>query len=154
MRIVKERLREMVPGISVYLDVDNLGGGAHFPHVDVSNVVVCFCTKHWFTSPPCIREVVRAVATHKPLIALLEPESGKGGHTEAECRDILRGDTKFGSGDRRVTYEEKMQECIPGVIAWEEWKLALRQPNLPLPTAKQVEDALFAQPPPSSTSPF
>ena len=38
MRIVKSELREMVPGISVFLDVDNLGNGRDFPHIDVPTV--------------------------------------------------------------------------------------------------------------------
>ena len=50
MRIIKTRLCEMVPGLQVFLDVDNLGGGKDFPHVDVSSVVLCFLTQNWLTN--------------------------------------------------------------------------------------------------------
>uniref|UniRef100_A0A7S3C1C2 TIR domain-containing protein n=1 Tax=Haptolina ericina TaxID=156174 RepID=A0A7S3C1C2_9EUKA len=91
MRIVKKALLEMLPGIQVFLDVDNLGGGADHPHIDVSGGVLCYCTQRWFTSHPCVREVVRAVLRKKPLIALLEADQSDihGGYTEKECRRIL-----------------------------------------------------------------
>jgi hypothetical protein len=75
----------------VYLDVDNLGGGKDHPHIDVSEVVLCFCTQNWLTNPPCVREIVRAVLRNKPVIALLEPETSdtRGGRTEAECRTTV-----------------------------------------------------------------
>ena len=43
-------------------------------HIDVSSVALCFCTRRWFTSMPCVREAVRAVLRKVPLIALLDAE--------------------------------------------------------------------------------
>jgi hypothetical protein len=84
MRIVKTRLRELLPMVEVFLDVDNLGGGKDHPHIDVSNYVLCYCTRRWFTNLPCVREIVRAVLRKKPCIALLEPDTSDqyAGHTE------------------------------------------------------------------------
>merc|ERR1711871_1504169 len=44
MRIVKARLREMLPNISVFLDVDALGNTCFkdFEHIDMSNAVLVF----------------------------------------------------------------------------------------------------------------
>ena len=142
MRIVKERLREMLPDISVFLDVDNLGGGKDFPHIDVSNVVVCYCTRRWFTNPPCIREAVRAVLREKPLIALLEPSIAKGGHTEAECRRILRGEVWY--GNEGETYQSKLDDMREQVA---QWAVAWGDPTLKLPTPEEIEAALFRQKP-------
>ena len=118
-----------MPGISVFLDVDNLGGGKDYPHIDVSNVVLCYCTRCWFTNAPCVREIVRAVLRKKRIIALLEPESSdtKGGHAEAECRAILRGDE----------YAACLTKFMAGQVA--QWAEAWGQPELTLPSAAQIE---------------
>jgi len=136
MRIVKERLREMLPHVSAFLDVDNLGNGKDHPHIDVSNVILCYCTRRWFTNMPCVREITRAVLRKKPLIALLEAEASetKGGHTEAECREILRGEL----------YAARLREMREQVAQWAE---AWGEPELKVPTPRQIEDALFARPP-------
>ena len=87
MRCVTTRLKEMVPECSIFLDVDYVGGGSDYPHIDLCDHVLCYLTVGWLNNPPCIREVVRAMVMGKPLIALLEPDSSDqhGGRTEAEC---------------------------------------------------------------------
>ena len=50
------------------------GGGKDHPHIDVSNAVLCFCTRRWFTNKPCVREILRAVLRKKPCIAVLESD--------------------------------------------------------------------------------
>ena len=77
MRIIKTRLREMLPNASVFLDVDNHGAGKDFPHIDVSDAVLCYLSELWFTNAPCLREVVRAMIRKKPLIALLLTFNGE-----------------------------------------------------------------------------
>ena len=111
-RVVDHRLLEMLPDIEVFLDVDNLGGGKDHPHIDVSNVVLCFCTRRWFTNKPCVREIVRAVLREKRIIALLEADTSetKGGHTEAECREIIRGEL----------YATRLSEMEEQVAQWAE----------------------------------
>jgi hypothetical protein len=94
--------------------------------------VLCFCTRKWFTSLPCLREFVRAILRKRKLIALLEPftSSVHGGHTEAECRAIIAS----------PEWEERWQRMAESVATWaHEWK----QPGLKLPTAHETTDALF-----------
>ena len=136
MRIVKTRLREMLPDVQVFLDVDNLGGGKDHTHIDVSNVCLCYLTQLWFKNKPCIREIVRAVLRKKPIIALLEHDTSdtEGGHTEAECRRILRSDA----------YRSRLEHWMTSIVAnWEkEW-----EEDLEVPTAEAIEAALFASKP-------
>ena len=179
MRIIKKALHEALPGTSVFLEcaattrphtatclldegtatpcsVDNLGGGSDHPHIDVSDVVLCYCTEKWFTSGPCLREVVRAVCRKKPLIALLEPDTSgvHGGLTEAVCREILRGErilSLSGPGASKTnpdskTYASRLQDQAEMVAKWAQAWDDSYQP-VRLPTAREVEDALFASAP-------
>ena len=112
--------------------VDNLGGGSDHPHIDVSNVMLCFLTRKWFTNDPCLREFVRAILRKTPMIAVLEPftDDTYGGHTEAEARNIIAS----------PVWAERWQRMLPSVEKWrEEWA----QPDLKLPTAQQAIDGLF-----------
>ena len=99
MRIVKTRLREMMPTVQVFLDVDALGNTKlrDFEHVDLCNVVLVFLTQGFFKSGPCAREIVRAIMLDKPIIALLETDAAKGGLTEDECRGIIAKPTEDGT---------------------------------------------------------
>ena len=47
MRIMKTRLREMIPDLSIFLDVDALGNTRlkDFEHIDISDVVLVFLTQ-------------------------------------------------------------------------------------------------------------
>ena len=111
MRIVKQRLLEMVPDLSVWLDVD----GEHPPpcplsltactptilsfrvhasadlddisdlegNVLRSEVVLIFASKGYFESQNCMRELRSAASHRKPLITLLEQDLRRG-LTESE----------------------------------------------------------------------
>ena len=144
MRIIKTRLREMLPGVEVFLDVDNLGGGSDHPHIDVSNCMLCYLTQKWFTSPPCLREFIRAVLRKKPLIALLEPDMSDqhGGHHEAECRRILL------SAEYAALLEKSCpKNCSCSRTSVAKWAEEWGQPDLRLPTGEELVNALFASPP-------
>jgi len=94
MRIVKQRLREMTPDASVFLDVDDLKDGKGAEYVDVSVVVLIFASRGYFQSPNCMREILRAVVKRKPILAMLEPEREKGGLTQDEIfREVHEADT-------------------------------------------------------------
>ena len=47
MRIIKNRLVEMMPGVEVFLDVDDLKEGAGAEYIDRSSVVLAYCTKKY-----------------------------------------------------------------------------------------------------------
>ena len=92
MRIIKQRLKEILPSCVTFLDVDNLthGGGGDF--VDTSEVVLVCCTQKYFASKACARELVRAVLRNKPLIALLEQEERSGAMTVDQIQKALPTD--------------------------------------------------------------
>lgn len=90
MRVVKQRLLEMMPDSSVFLDVDDLQEGRGAEYVDKSMVILVCCTRGYFDSVNCMRELLRALYNGKPLIALLEPEARRGGMTRDEVSKALR----------------------------------------------------------------
>jgi len=138
MRIVKTRLREMLPDVEIFLDVDNLGGGSDHPHIDVSSFMLCYLTQRWFSSEPCLREFIRAILRKTPMIALLEPFQGDtyGGHTEAQGRQIIAS---------REWWERWRRFDARGEV--DKWAKEWGQPGLRLPTAQEATDALFASEP-------
>ena len=80
MRIVKQRLLEMIPELQVFLDVDDLEDISDLEgYVEQSSAVLVFCSAGYFKSKNCMRELRSAVLHDKPLIALLEPDLSRGG---------------------------------------------------------------------------
>ena len=149
MRIIKQRLIEMLPDASVFLDVDDLKSGrgaeyalrsypptldAHSPplprtfhrYVDVSSIVLVLCTRGYFQSPNCMRELLRAVVTCKPIVTLVEPVAIRGGLSRDEIEHEIR-----------VT--EAQAKCHKWGLATEVegWGYAL-------PTSWDLIEALFA----------
>ena len=81
----------------------------------------------------------------KPLIALLEPDTTEqhGGFTEAQCRAILRDEMIVHGPGGMVPFSERLQDLYEEVGKWSEgWAEPVQ-----LPTAKEIEDALFASAP-------
>ena len=76
MRIIKIRLNAMLPGVKVFLDVDDLKEGKGAESVDASGQILVLVSVGYFRSKNCMRELLRAVYVGRPLIALLEPEGG------------------------------------------------------------------------------
>lgn len=92
MRIVKQRLVEMVPDLKVFLDVDDLQEiGDLEGYIDRSQHVLIFATSGYFQSRNCLRELLRSAFRRKPIIALLEPEARKGGLSQPQIRMELQG---------------------------------------------------------------
>ena len=92
MRIVKQRLKEMLPNVEIFLDVDDLqrrrGKGAEI--VAHCTHFLVFCSGGFFSSPNCIRELVYAVLHGKPIIVLMEPDRKHGRLTTGEAKQGLR----------------------------------------------------------------
>ena len=93
MRVVKQRLLEMLPGVRVFLDVDDLQGkqGTGATFVAASSTVLVGCSHGYFggnhpASKPCIAELLTAIALGKPLIALIEVEDKHQPLTRAQLR--------------------------------------------------------------------
>mmetsp|Transcript_78334 Transcript_78334/g.155678 ORF Transcript_78334/g.155678 Transcript_78334/m.155678 type:complete len:737 (-) Transcript_78334:352-2562(-) len=140
MRVIKTRLLEMIPDLRIFLDVDNLGSGTlNSAHIDISATVLCFCTPRFFTSGPCAQELVRAVVQGKALFSLLEPVGAVGGLHEAQCRQVFADNPRWPTEVKpRVG---KLEDALG------RWRHEWRRPELTMPTAQQLEEALFATPP-------
>lgn len=159
MRIVKTRLREMIPEVEVFLDVDALGNTKlrDFDHVDVSNVVLVYLTMGFFKSGPCAREIVRAILLGKPIIAVLETDRAKGGLTEDECRAIIatpwdeNPNHQFGEKEAGTTwFTEKKWRAGTFFLLEEQaaiWAKEWGKPDLKVPTSGEVANAIFKLPP-------
>ena len=59
-------------------------------YVDVSSAVLIFVSRGYFASANCMRELLRAVLTGKPLISMLEPEAIHGALSLQQIKDALR----------------------------------------------------------------
>ena len=84
MRIVKERTKDMVPGLKCFLDVDDLSGGKGADQVSSSSVVLVLAAEGYFTSINCLRELLVAMVRSVPVIALLD-----GSLSVAKIRKLL-----------------------------------------------------------------
>ena len=90
MRIIKQRLLEMVASLHIFLDVDDLEEIGNLPrYIDASQTVLVFCSEGYAQSKNCMIELRTAVAYTKPLIALLETEAKHGGITQANMTEEL-----------------------------------------------------------------
>jgi len=69
--------------------VDDLASGKGAEFVDASTATLVFVSSGYFTSPNCMRELLRAVVKKKPMFSLVESEEKKGGLTFEEVRRQL-----------------------------------------------------------------
>ena len=100
--------------------------------------MLCYLSQLWFTNPPCLREITRAMVLKKPLIALLESDTSvqHGGYHEAKCREILMSDE----------YADNLKTVMGPQV--EKWAVAWDMPELQLPTCREIVEALFEKQPP------
>jgi hypothetical protein len=92
---IKRQLCLLLPGVSVFLDVDDLEDiGALETYVEQSANIMIFVSKGYFKSKNCIREAQCTVAKAKPITLVHDPVRG-GGSVEfiknEECNAELRG---------------------------------------------------------------
>ena len=116
MRVIKQRLLEMIPDFSVFLDVDGAASPHHMPctpacgadvatrcactdledianlpgYIERTQTVLIFCSKGYFESKNCVIELRAAVTQHKPIIALVDPDASRGGLTRQQVHEQLR----------------------------------------------------------------
>ena len=89
MRIVKQRLTEMVPDLSVFLDVENLVSGSGVRELDHTSCVLVFGMSVYFQKQNCVKELFRAVLRNKPIILLLPDIEVHGVFTPAMITEIV-----------------------------------------------------------------
>ena len=109
MRIIKQRLKEMMPDIAVFLDVDDLEEiGDLEGYIDRTVTVLVYCSDGYFRSKNCLREVVATVKKRKPVVLVWEPDPNKGGAPVEALKDELRA-----QADNFVkwSFDATVQEC-------------------------------------------
>ena len=114
--------RLLLPGIKVFLDIDDLDNTDHLErYIEQSQTVLIFLSKGYFFSKNCLRELDCALAKGKPLILVHEADLSHGGasltNIKAECE----------SKQRMQVFEPRDDEDGPGdspvqprdVITWQ-----------------------------------
>ena len=92
---IKRQLCLLLPGVEVFLDVDDLESiDALEEYIEKSQVIQFFCSKGYFSSRNCLREVRETLKKAKPVTLMFDPEKG-GAPLEVirdeECPADLRG---------------------------------------------------------------
>ena len=105
--IIKRQLQLLLPGIVVFLDVDDLEEiGNLEQYITASQCVLVFLSKGYFFSTNCKRELRQSLTEEKPLCLVHERDTSKGGapidtlrnDCPEECRSAL-----FHEADRWLT---------------------------------------------------
>ena len=92
-RVIKERLNQLVAGVNVFLDVDDLDDISRLEdYVAASQVILIFLSGGYVTSKNCLRELRAAVAQQKPLLVVRETEDKKGRISDDAIRESLKDD--------------------------------------------------------------
>ena len=104
MRVSRRARRLLLPGVSVFLDVDNLDSTDELErHIEQSQAVLVFLSKGYFFSENCLRELDHAIALEKPLILVHEADLSRGGalleSIRSECASKRRMQVFEGGGD-------------------------------------------------------
>jgi hypothetical protein len=89
---IKRQLQLLLPGIIVFLDVDDLQDiGDLESYVSATGVMLFFLSKRYFQSGNCLREIRASLEQEKPLVLVHEQQEDKGGAAlevlKEECRD-------------------------------------------------------------------
>jgi len=139
---IKRQLLAYMPGLAVFLDVDDLEDiGELEAYIEQTAVMLIFVSKGYFKSKNCLREIRCSVDSGKPLVLMHDPV--RGGATlefikAEECPSELHDGTflRPGSGEER------------DVVTWHRIKVpACPQPHPP--SALVPQEAL---PPPSCSA--
>jgi hypothetical protein len=92
---IKRQLSLLMPGVSIFLDVDDLESiDALEEYIDGSQVIMIFVSAGYFKSANCLREVKAAVEKAKPLSLVFDPVRGGAlldTIRDEECPAELRG---------------------------------------------------------------
>jgi len=134
MRVLKQKLLEMMPEIMVFLDVDDLTSGKGAEFVDVSVATLVFISDGYFTSKNCMRELLRAAVKECHVIVLAETDRNHGGLTRAQVQEQLKDAM---ARCRHWGLADEMDE-------WEDWSETGSARERP--TASTLQALLFTAP--------
>ena len=105
---IKRQLCLLLPDVSIFLDVDDLESIDKLEeYIAGSQLISLFCSKGYFKSRNCLREVHATLETQKPFCLVHDPDKG-GAPLDVikndECPDELRGHTAGLSNMRRCRF--------------------------------------------------
>jgi len=90
MRNIKQLLKDMVPGIRCFLDVDDLENIEDLEkNIGETVTILVYASRGYFTSKNCMRELTHTVHVGKPLICVIEPDPTRGGLSRDEVKEQL-----------------------------------------------------------------
>ena len=65
-------------------------------YIDRTTTILVYCSKGYFQSRNCMRELISATIKQKPIIALIDPETSHGGLSVEEVRSqLLEAENNF-----------------------------------------------------------
>ena len=112
--IIKRQLQLLLPGIRVFLDVDDLEEIGELPrYIEASQSVLLFLSRGYFFSGNCRKELAAALEYRKPLILVHEGDTSRGGATLAQLRADCKEAAASGAvGVRSTEVGEKQQSPL------------------------------------------
>jgi hypothetical protein len=131
-KLIRQRYREICPSMHVFLDVDDLTSGSGTKEVDHSLCILIFAMAVYFEKINCVKELTRAIVRHKQITLLLPDSEVHGVFTTSMIAEIVTNEWI-----KRWKLEKKLAEWA------EDWGVA----EVKVPTAEQICDTLFKQPP-------
>ena len=134
-RSIKHLLKEVLPGIRVFLDVDELRDLSHLEaHVKASQAVVVFASRGYFASTNCMRELRAAAAHGRSVVFVCETVASKGAISLIEEASSLHIDGPGGTEELGVLHEH-LRLPLASPIAWHRQRAFLEVSLLQLATA-------------------
>ena len=87
----------MIPELSVFLDVDDLEEiGDLEGYIERTTTILVYCSRGYFTSKNCMRELVSSTKMRKPIIALIDSDASRGGLSLGEIQtQVLEADGMY-----------------------------------------------------------
>jgi len=75
VRVMKERLLDLLPDTKIFLDVDDLASGRGAAEVAASKILIVFLSDGYLTRPNTVRELLRAMTLQKIIITVYDERS-------------------------------------------------------------------------------
>ena len=73
-----------LPSVDDLEEIGDLEG-----YIERTSTVLCYCSKGYFISKNCMRELVSSTIKQKPIIALIDPDASRGGLSLVEVQARL-----------------------------------------------------------------
>ena len=114
MAVVKRRLVQLLPEISIFLDVDDLEEiGDLELYIEQTGCILLFLSRGYFYSTNCMREATAVIEQKKPVVLLREADFRRGGITLADSMNECDGRPDVRTyifSERPVTVWKRIQE--------------------------------------------